>query len=88
MCKPKNRIMCPDCGRPKILFETEAKAKNFIRYNGVNIQKTGQLRPYYCPACGGYHISSKKHKKSYDNNTTNLIRAYQNDINAIKTLNK
>ena len=30
MCKPKNRIMCPDCGRQKMLFESEAKANKQI----------------------------------------------------------
>lgn len=29
--KPKNRVMCPDCGRSKMLFETETKANNFIK---------------------------------------------------------
>ena len=33
MCKPKNRVLCPDCGREKMLFETEKKAKLFIEYN-------------------------------------------------------
>lgn len=77
MCKPKNRIMCPDCGRAKMLFETEAKAKNFIKFNGDDIHHDGELRTYFCPACGGYHISSKEYKKSYDTTTDRLISAYK-----------
>ena len=77
MCKPKNRIMCPDCGRAKILFETESKAKNFIKFNGNDIHHDGELRVYFCPACGGYHISSKEYKKNYDSNTDKLIAAYK-----------
>lgn len=77
MCKPKNRIMCPDCGRAKMLFETEAKAKNFIKFNGDVIYHDGELRVYFCPACGGYHISSKEYKKSYDTTTDRLISAYK-----------
>lgn len=77
MCKPKNRIMCPDCGRAKMLFETEAKAKNFIKFNGDDIHHDGELRVYFCPACGGYHISSKEYKKIYDSNTDKLIAAYK-----------
>lgn len=77
MCKPKNRVMCPECGRAKILFDSESKAKNFIKFNGDNIQHNGELRSYFCPACGGYHISSKEYKKSYDTTTDRLISAYK-----------
>lgn len=31
MSKPKNIVMCPDCGRFKMFFETEAKTMNFIK---------------------------------------------------------
>lgn len=81
--KPNNRsrIICPDCGKPKMFFETESKAKNFIKFNGEDILKDNQtindLRVYYCPSCCGYHISSKPYKQSYDYNTYNLIKAYQ-----------
>lgn len=93
MCKPtKNRVMCPECGRAKMLFESESKARNFIKFNGDNIPHNGELRTYFCPACGGYHISSKEHKRSYDTATDRLINAYRtmknvptlDDINALK----
>ena len=75
--KPKNLIWCPDCGKPKQLFETEKKADNFIKYNGGDIDTNGcALRPYYCPACCGWHLSSKEHKASYDSQTDRLIESY------------
>lgn len=83
----KNRVMCPECGRSKMLFESEAKAKNFIKWNGDDIDTNGgELRPYYCPACGGYHISSKPHKASYDHSTEALIKRYKKDVETSKLL--
>lgn len=74
---PRNRIMCPDCQKPKILFETERKANDFIRWNGDNLEnQCGKLRAYYCPACCGWHISHQKYRKSYDSRTDNLISAF------------
>lgn len=88
MSKPtKNRVMCPECGRAKMLFETETKAKNFIKFNGNDFTHQNELRTYFCPACGGYHISSKEYKKSYDSTTDNLIRAYKQYKNA-QTVNE
>lgn len=76
--KPKNRVMCPDCNRQKILFETEEKALNFIKYNSKNIDSHGNpLRPYYCPACCGYHISSKPYNEKYEGRTDRLIENYK-----------
>ena len=78
MSKPRrNRVMCPDCGRAKMLFESESKAENFIKWNGDDIDTHGDgLRAYYCPACCGWHITHKKHRKSYDHRTDELIEAY------------
>ena len=69
--KPKNnRIFCPDCGKAKMLFETEKKAQNFIKFNGQDILRDGQtidqIRVYYCPSCCGYHITSKPFKETYN----------------------
>ena len=79
--KPKNnRVMCPECFRAKMLFETQKQADNFIKWNGDDIDTHGgELRSYYCPACGGYHISSKPYKESYDHATEDLIKRYEND---------
>lgn len=70
--------MCPDCGRPKMLFETERKANDFIRWNGDEIDTHGgQLRAYYCPSCCGWHISHYRYHESYGHRTENLIGAYE-----------
>ena len=82
--KPKKRVMCPDCKRPKMLFETEAKALNFIKFNGGEIDAHGgELRAYYCPACCGWHISSKKYNKKYEGRTDRLINAYKRSENIL-----
>lgn len=82
MSKPKNnRVMCPDCGRAKMLFESERKASDFIKWNGDDIDTHGgELRPYYCPACCGWHITSKPHDAAYDHRTENLIGAYNRSV--------
>lgn len=77
----RNRVMCPDCGRAKMLFESECSARNFIKFNGDDIDTHGgKLRVYYCPACCGYHISSKPYKEGYSYRTENLIKRYKEDI--------
>lgn len=56
-----NRIYCLGCNHTKILFETEAKANNFIRFNSEEIfNATGKAptRSYYCTFCCGWHVSS------------------------------
>lgn len=79
--KPKNRIYCPDCGRPKMLFETERKANDFIKWNAKDIQSNGdKLRSYYCSACCGWHISHHEHSEGYDSRTDNLIGAYRRQM--------
>jgi hypothetical protein len=81
--------MCPDCGRAKMLFETERKARDFIKWNGDDINTHGgELRPYYCPSCCGWHLTSKVHNEYYDHRTEELIGAYQRSIKATKTVIK
>lgn len=47
-----------------MLFDTEEKAKNFIKFNGEELtDDASKLRVYWCDACGGYHISSHEPKK-------------------------
>ena len=76
MSKPKNRIMCPDCGRQKMFFESESKANNFIKFNKDDFENGDNLRPYYCPACCGWHISSHKFHKDMEGQTDKLIEEY------------
>lgn len=60
--KPKhNRIFCIGCHHSKMLFETQAKAENFIRFNGSDIAaQSGKApsRSYYCTFCCGWHVTS------------------------------
>ena len=82
MSKPtKNRIFCPDCGRAKMLFETEKQANNFLKFNmdAVNPDGSRTMRVYYCPACCGYHISSHEYTGKNDK-TDKLIEAYHRDV--------
>ena len=57
----KNRVYCYGCQRSKMLFESKAKADNFIAYNSEGIlEENGKapVRSYYCGLCGGYHVTS------------------------------
>ena len=61
--KPKcsSRIFCIVCKKPKLLFTSEQKADNFIRFNAEEMAKEGKkvpVRSYYCRACGGWHVTS------------------------------
>ncbi len=81
MPKPsKKRIFCPDCGKSKILFETEKEAQTFIKFNSEEIENGEKLRPYYCPACCGYHVSHKKHYRGFDTRTDEMIEDYRRDL--------
>lgn len=68
--KPKNRVYYIDCGRKKMLFQSEEKALRFIRYNSTNIYQQAKhtpVRAYYCSTCCGYHITSSKNWEKCDN---------------------
>lgn len=59
----KNKVHCKDSDRVKMLFETEKKAENFIRFNKDDIETEsgyGPQRSYYCTFCGGWHVTSLK----------------------------
>ena len=75
--------MCPDCGKQKILFESEAKANNFIKFNKDIINNGDKLRAYYCPACCGWHISHQSFHKDMEGRTDKIIEAY-NTLKDIK----
>ena len=85
MAKPKNRVWCPDCGKPKMLFETANSAKLFIKFNGGQItDDVSKLRVYYCPACCGYHITSHKERAGGYHGTEKLIQAYKDGVDKSK----
>ena len=87
--KPKNRVMCPDCGKPKMLFESKRKAEDFIKWNGDSLDvRHENLRAYYCPSCCGWHISHQRHRSAYDLQTDNLIDAYRRQKQSLKKIDK
>ena len=48
-----------------MLFETEAEAQAFIRFNSGDILKVSRkapVRSYYCQLCSGYHVTSNNSK--------------------------
>lgn len=52
----KNKVHCYDCGRNKMLFESEKKALNFIKFNSENIEEENSIKPiraYFCQSCCG-----------------------------------
>lgn len=70
--KDKNRIMCPFCGRAKMLFETREKAERFIEWNENSFANPTYKprRAYYCEGCGGWHITHTnkiQRPRSYEN---------------------
>lgn len=61
----KKNVYCNDCGRTKMLFETEKKAENFMRFNNEEIESESGYSPqrsYYCIFCLGWHLTSIKEK--------------------------
>ena len=64
-----NRIYCIGCRHTKMLFESEQKAANFIRFNQEEIalsSKKVPLRTYYCSFCCGWHVTSVSDKERID----------------------
>ena len=62
----KNKVFCVSCKRPKMLFESQAKADNFILYNKEEIKEENgraPVRSYYCRLCGGWHVTSNPSKE-------------------------
>lgn len=59
----KNRYHCVFSGRVKMLFETEKKAKNFMKFNNDTIESENGYKPvraYFCICCNGWHLTSKQ----------------------------
>ena len=75
--KPTHRIMCPDCGKQKMLFETERKAQDFLRWNADEISGGENLRPYYCKACCGWHLTHVRYREEYDGRMDKRISTYR-----------
>ncbi|TDQ79787.1 hypothetical protein [Sphingobacterium yanglingense] len=76
----KSRYYCPEAQRHKILFESEKKAEDFIRYNNEEIRKaTGYapVRSYQCIACDGWHVTSSSEVRDLPIKTEMVIQAFR-----------
>lgn len=50
------RKQCPACGKAKVLFATQDQAQRYIKAKRNSANST-RLKPYYCPACQGWHLT-------------------------------
>lgn len=78
----KNRVYCRDCGRQKILFETEKKANTFIKFNGEEIESESGYSPtrsYYCISCSGWHVTSSKEAANIKSQTEIVLERYREE---------
>jgi hypothetical protein len=79
----RSKVYCADAGRSKILFETEKKAINFIKFNAEEIRSESGFSPtraYFCISCGGYHVTSKRddsYFKTRDREMIEVLDAYK-----------
>ena len=76
----KSRVLCPDCGRMKVVFESEKAALKFIEYNTEEILEHGGYAPkrvYYCDLCCGWHITGHKQHKYKTRNRQALDRCIE-----------
>ena len=81
----KNRVFCMDCGKPKMVFETEKKANNFMKFNSEEIkEQTGicPVRSYYCMYCNAWHVSSSRvSARNYVKSKTEIVLGlYKQDV--------
>lgn len=56
----RSLVYCHETRRQKILFESESKADNFIKFNADEIRESSgyaPVRSYYCISCGGWHVT-------------------------------
>lgn len=75
----KNKIFCKDCGRHKMIFETEKKAETFIKFNSEDIESESGYSPtrsYFCIYCGGYHVTSKTEVMNIKSKTERIVDTY------------
>ena len=57
----KSLVFCYGCNRRKMLFATQEKADNFIKFNKEEIldeKGRAPVRSYYCRLCNGFHVTS------------------------------
>lgn len=63
----KNYVFCPKANKPKHLYKSEAAAKKALEFVDVTFRPNQKVRPqgyYYCPYCGGWHLTHHKTTKT------------------------
>ncbi len=76
----KNRIYCRDCGRVKMLFESEKAANTFMKFNSEEIAELNGHAPiqsYFCIACNGWHVTSHPEEKYAVSRTERVLDSYK-----------
>lgn len=73
----KNRIFCRECNRPKMLFDEEKQALNFLKFNTEEYEGKAPMRAYYCNACMGWHITSKEGESYINPMVDKVIKQYR-----------
>ena len=73
-----------------MLFESEAKAVNFINFNADDMaaeNKGVPVRAYFCAACGGWHITKHDNADWFKAKevSQNVILTYQSELKIIIT---
>ena len=71
-----------------MLFETERKAQDFLKWNASEIKGGENLHPYYCKACCGWHLTHVDHCEEYDVRMDERISAYRESKSGQKWQNK
>ena len=79
--KPKrNKPFCYDCGRRKMVFESEKKANTFIKFNSTDIESENGFAPkrsYFCIACNSWHVTSKEEVPEGKSITEQVLEIYK-----------
>lgn len=78
----KNNVFCPECGKTKMLFESEAKALNFIKFNKDEMEAEGRYVPrraYWCACCAGYHLTSRMYHTDSIASTGAVVEQYREE---------
>jgi len=78
----KNRFFCKDCGKSKMLFETEKKANTFIKFNSEEIEEETGYKPersYFCTFCSGWHVTSQKEYLVIKSRTEKILDLYEQE---------
>ena len=71
-----------------MLFDTERKAQDFLKWNASEIKGGENLHPYYCKACCGWHLTHVDHREEYDVRMDERISAYRESKSGQKWQNK